>query len=71
MKLFPLFATALALSLLASGCSVFKKSGTTVTNSSTVKTTPVKQGGNTISNYDESQIAPLLGCWAGTTSNYL
>ena len=69
MKLFPLFATALALSLLASGCSVFKKSGTTVTNSSTVKTTPVKQGGNTISNYDESQIAPLLGCWAVTSIN--
>lgn len=69
MRLFPLIASALALSLLASGCNVFQKSGTTVENSATaVKATPVGPA-ETKQQAAVSQASPLLGCWAVTTIN--
>lgn len=69
MKLVSLFASALTVAALISGCNVIKKSGTTVTDSNApVKTSPVKSN-DKISSYDESQIAPLLGSWSVTTIN--
>lgn len=70
MKLFPLLATAIALTALStSSCSVFNKSGATVADKNAeVKATPVKNNSQT-SSYDESQIAPLLGCWSVTEIN--
>ncbi|MCM1076038.1 MAG: META domain-containing protein [Bacteroides sp.] len=66
MKFVSLFASAIAVASILSGCSALKKSGTTVTDpNSDVKATTV----STISSYDESQIAPLLGSWAVTSIN--
>ena len=43
MKFVSLFASALAVTALVSGCGIVKKSGVTASDSnSTVKTTPVK-----------------------------
>ena len=51
------------------GCSVFKKSGTTVaSDNANVKTTAVS-GQQPESSYDESQIAPLMGSWSVTAIN--
>ncbi len=67
MKFVSLFASALAVTALVSGCGIVKKSGVTASDSnSTVKTTPVISN---ISSYDEAQIAPLLGSWAVTAIN--
>lgn len=67
MKFVSLFASAIAVAALVSGCGTMKKSGTTAADSgSNVKTTTV---GSTISSYDEAQIAPLLGSWAVTAIN--
>lgn len=67
MKFVSLFASALAVTALVSGCGTVKKSGVTTSDSnSTVKTTPVNSN---ISSYDEAQIAPLLGSWAVTAIN--
>ena len=69
MKSVSLFATALSLTLLMTGCSVFKKSGTTVaSDNANVKTTAVS-GQQAESSYDEKQIAPLMGSWSVTTIN--
>lgn len=67
MKFVSLFASALTVAALVSGCGTMKKSNTTVTNgTSNEKTTTVKTSS---SSYDESQIAPLLGSWAVTAIN--
>ncbi len=67
MKFVSLFASALTVAALVSGCGTMKKTNTTVTNgTSNDKTTTVKTSS---SSYDESQIAPLLGSWAVTAIN--
>lgn len=67
MKFVSLFASALTIAALVSGCGTMKKSNTTVTNgNSNEKTTTVKTSS---SSYDESQTAPLLGSWAVTAIN--
>lgn len=61
----------LAAVFSTSSCSVFSKSGVTVTDKNAeVKATPVENSTEgKISNYDRDQIAPLLGCWSVTTIN--
>ena len=67
MKFVSLFASALTVAALVSGCGTMKKTNTTVTNgTSNDKTTTVKTSS---SSYDESQIAPLIGSWAVTAIN--
>lgn len=64
MRFVSLFASAIAITALVSGCSIIKKTGTTVTTPDTnVKATPVT---SEISSYDSTQIAPLLGGWSVT-----
>lgn len=67
MKFVSLFASAIAVAALVSGCGTFKKVTSAVsTPSSETTQTPVT---SEISSYDESQIAPLLGSWAVTAIN--
>lgn len=64
MRFVSLFASAIAITALVSGCSIIKKTGTTVTTPDTnVKATPVT---SEISSYDSTQIAPLFGGWSVT-----
>lgn len=64
MRFVSLFASAIAIMAIVSGCSIIKKTGTTVTTPDTnVKATPVT---SEISSYDSTQIAPLLGGWSVT-----
>lgn len=64
MRFVSLFASAIAITALVSGCSIIKKTGTTVATPDTnVKATPVT---SEISSYDSTQIAPLLGGWSVT-----
>ena len=64
MRFVSIFASAIAITALVSGCSIIKKTGTTVTTPDTnVKATPVT---SEISSYDSTQIAPLLGGWSVT-----
>ena len=64
MRFVSLFASAIAITALVSGCSIIKKTGTTVTTPDTnVKATTVT---SEISSYDSTQIAPLLGGWSVT-----
>ena len=75
MKSVSLFATALTVATLMSGCSIFQKTGTTVTDEKAqVKTTPANQTDKqtskpAVSPSSETQIAPLLGSWAVTSIN--
>ncbi len=75
MKSVSLFATALTVATLMSGCSIFQKTGTTVNDEKAqVKTTPANQTDKqtskpAVSPSSETQIAPLLGSWAVTSIN--
>lgn len=70
MKLVSLFASAIAITALASSCGTLTKSGATATNNKAeVTATKVGTTDKKISASDEAQIAPLIGSWAITNIN--